>query len=251
MNRSEQINELATALAKAQGEFVPTPRTNRNLFFKSSYADLAGVHRSSRPSLSKHGLSVVQTLTPKDHAGGYKVTLSTLLLHNSGQWISSEMDICPQKADAQGIGSFLTYMRRYAEMAIIGQSAEEEDDDGNGGVHNNRVNNVTAPKEKPLNAAPKPLNAAPKELCTAAQRYKLFAMSAELGYGREHLEDLLYSHFGDEITEKTEVGTTRVSTALLTKGQIQIMFKELEMALPKKESKPPNSVADVVDKMER
>jgi hypothetical protein len=125
---SPNINELAAALAKAQGEMDIAGKDNNNPFFKSKYADFATIVKASRPALSKHGLSVSQPpVMMGDNGTGMLVTI---LLHSSGQYITSSIRINPLKTDHQSLGSCLTYLKRYAYAAIIGVVADDEDDDG-------------------------------------------------------------------------------------------------------------------------
>ena len=123
---SEQLDQLATALASAQAEFTAIPKTETNPFFKSKYAGLPSVVEAASPILTKHGLSVSQHLGC-DETGD---TLTTWLLHKSGQFIASTMRLHLSKQDAQGQGSATTYARRYAYMGVLGLVADE-DDDGN------------------------------------------------------------------------------------------------------------------------
>jgi hypothetical protein len=122
---SENINELATALAKAQGELKPAVKNTTNTFYKSAYAALPEVMEACRAALSKHGLAVVQILK-YDTTGEW---LETMLIHNSGQWIKGMYPIRPVKNDPQGLGSAQTYARRYALMAMVGVVADDESDD--------------------------------------------------------------------------------------------------------------------------
>ncbi len=124
---SEEIKELCTALAKAQGQVENATKSTANLFFKSKYADLASVWDAIREPLSSNGLSVIQQ--PIDGGVG-GITLRTLLMHASGQALESQFTM-PVKANAsaQDVGSALTYARRYALMALVGIAPE--DDDGN------------------------------------------------------------------------------------------------------------------------
>jgi len=126
MNKSEQINELAAALAKAQGQMEGAKKDSDNPFFKSKYADLASVVDAIRGPFAEHGLAYVQAPAP---AEGNWVHVETILMHTSGQWISSTVEVPVTKEDAQGYGSALTYARRYGLQAIAGVAAE--DDDGN------------------------------------------------------------------------------------------------------------------------
>lgn len=146
MDKSEHINELATALAKAQAVMHPVKKAAENPFFKSSYADLAGVFNAVQGPLAANGLAVCQTFA--NGADGSTVTITTTLLHASGQWISGELTLRPVKADPQGIGSACTYGRRYSLMAICGLPAENDDDDGNAATHAAPAKPVPVPPAK-------------------------------------------------------------------------------------------------------
>ena len=121
--QSEHINELASALAKAQGEFSTVPKGSVNPFFKSKYADLADVIKSAGPVLASHGLAVSQFISEDD-------TLTTYLIHESGQFIAHRANLHLVKDDPQSAGSATTYARRYGYMSCLGLVADE-DDDGN------------------------------------------------------------------------------------------------------------------------
>lgn len=125
MNKSESIGALAGALSKAQAEIRGAVKDTANPFFKSKYADLSSVWEACREPLAKNGLSIVQT----NRAGEGRVIVETLLMHASGEWISGELDMRPVKDDPQGVGSAITYARRYALAAMVGVAPE--DDDGN------------------------------------------------------------------------------------------------------------------------
>jgi hypothetical protein len=127
MNHSESIDQLATALAKAQAAIQPAVKDKTNPAFRSRYADLSSVWEACREALTTNGLSVVQM--PID-AGEGRVALETTLLHTSGQYLSSSVSTRLTKDDPQGVGSALTYLRRYALSAMVGVVADE-DDDGN------------------------------------------------------------------------------------------------------------------------
>lgn len=124
---SPELSEIAKALAAAQAEFSAVPKTANNPFFKSSYADLASVVATAGPVLGKHELAVTQLIGVTDDGGD---TLTTMLLHSSGQYIADSMRLYLVKNDPQGQGSATTYARRYAYMAILGLVADV-DDDGN------------------------------------------------------------------------------------------------------------------------
>lgn len=124
MEHSEQLDQIAAALAKAQGDMRFAAKGNVNPHFKSKYADLASVIEAIREPLSKNGIA---------HTTGVKVddcnvTATVRLIHASGQWIAAGMTIKVPKADAMGIGSALTYARRYLLSAVCGIAADEDDD---------------------------------------------------------------------------------------------------------------------------
>jgi hypothetical protein len=126
-HRSDQINELAAALAKTQGEMSNAAMDSANPFFKSKYANLTSIVASSRPALARNGLAVTQNIIV-DASGQHE--LHTELLHASGQWTKSIAKIAPQKADIQSWGSAVSYLRRYCYASLIGVIVGEDDDDG-------------------------------------------------------------------------------------------------------------------------
>ena len=140
---SEQINEIATALAKAQGSIKGAIKDSANPHFKSKYADLASCWEACREPLSANGLAVVQMPGQADGVA----TITTLLTHASGQWMRSDVSVRPAKPDAQGLGSALTYLRRYSLTAMVGIAPE--DDDGNAAVADNQSGTKAAPKQAP------------------------------------------------------------------------------------------------------
>ena len=122
---SDTINELATALAKAQGDITGASKDKTNPHFKSAYADLASVWDACRMALSKNGIAVIQCPS----ASGATVTVTTILTHASGQRIESSLEMTATQNTPQGIGSAITYARRYALASMVGVAPE--DDDGN------------------------------------------------------------------------------------------------------------------------
>lgn len=145
--RSPELGELATALCAAQGEFEAVAKDANNPFFKSKYADLPAVVEAASPILNRHGLSVSQLPGFDEHGD----TLTTMLLHTSGQFMGGTLRLRPVKDDPQAQGSAITYGRRYSYMAILGLVADE-DDDGNAGSQGRR----SAPDRKPAAASGKP-----------------------------------------------------------------------------------------------
>lgn len=123
-----EIGPLAAALAKAQMQFAPVKRdktvtvqTKTGGSYSFAYAPLDTILEAVRGPLSANGLAMVQMLD--DGA------LVTSLIHDSGAILSGRVDL-PPTADIQGLGSAITYLRRYAIQALLGIAAED-DDDGN------------------------------------------------------------------------------------------------------------------------
>lgn len=126
MKTSETIGDLSVALCKAQGELGHATKAATNPHFKSRYADLQAIVDASRSILAKHGLAVIHGCESTE---GKIVTVTCRLIHTSGQWIESSLALQPTKPDPQGIGSAITYGRRYTLASIVGIATE--DDDGN------------------------------------------------------------------------------------------------------------------------
>lgn len=128
MHTSDTINEIAAALAKAQAEISNVVKDAANPHFRSQYATLAAVLDVARPVLAKNGISIMQP-AGSDETGN--VVVETMLAHSSGQWMRSSIACRPAKADAQGMGSVITYLRRYSLASMVGIA--QADDDGEAG----------------------------------------------------------------------------------------------------------------------
>ena len=144
MNKSEEINELAGAMAKAQATIHNPGKKADNPFFKSKYADLAEVLGVIREVFPDNGLSIIQT--PFTSEGG-NIGVTTLIAHSSGQWLEDSVELPVQgKNIAQDAGSTITYLRRYSAAAAAGIA--QEDVDAN--LKADNAGNVTNLKEKPV-----------------------------------------------------------------------------------------------------
>ena len=139
MEHSESIKNLAKALVKFQGEVKDPAKNEKNPFFKSKYVPLDALIEAVRPTLSANGLSI---------------SLKTIILHESGEWIESDLfSLVIAKADAQGAGSGVTYARRYQLGAVL-NIGWTDDDDGNS-ISGHEVKTAPAPKPTPT-PTPKP-----------------------------------------------------------------------------------------------
>jgi len=131
MTRSESINELATALAKAQSEMGTAARDGTNPHFGNQYPTLASVLAACRAPLTKHQLSLVQSPRLVSAADDrWIVELETMLVHASGQFLSDVVAVPVPQINAQTLGSCVTYLRRYSLLSFTGLAAANDDDDG-------------------------------------------------------------------------------------------------------------------------
>lgn len=143
MAMSPSIENLAVALIAAQTSLPKVPKDKTNPFFGSSYAGLDTVLPAALGVLTSHGLGLVQSVG-EDSQGN--TTLTTVLMHKSGEWYADTQPLLLVKADPQGQGSAITYARRYAVMSLLGLVAEE-DDDGN---------KASVPSRQPQGSRPAP-----------------------------------------------------------------------------------------------
>jgi len=122
MEWSQERTELIAALVKAQAALRPVRKGSVNDFKGYKYADLADIWDACRSPLTDNGLCVLQAT----RRGEYGLELVTTLAHTSGQWAASTLPV-PPESDPQRLGSALTYVRKYALIAIVGLAAEDDD----------------------------------------------------------------------------------------------------------------------------
>lgn len=126
MQQSPTVGAIAAALSKAQSAMRAAHKDAKNPFFKSSYATLGAVIDAIRDPFAANGLSYSQ---PLDIGADGSIIVETILLHSSGEWLSGKVTAKPTKSDPQGIGSLISYLRRYLLQSMVGIAAA--DDDGN------------------------------------------------------------------------------------------------------------------------
>ena len=217
MKTSENITEIASALAKAQAEINPAAFDAANPHFRSRYATLASVMQSCRAALSKNQIAVVQGTTVSDK----NVTVTTMLIHSSGQFISDDIMIPVAQSTAQAIGSALTYGRRYGLSALVG-IVSEEDDDSNSAmpVPSTEIQKdvrFTQPKSNQQtsnNNTPQTVKAEvkavrqPKEVSERVQKIKqVFGLSAQIGHTPDEMKAIIGEIIGLDhpIKESAEI----------------------------------------------
>lgn len=140
---SPEIGELAAALAKAQGAIEGAKKDANNPHFKSSYATLDSIWDACREEITKNGLAVVQS----PEGDGTNVVLVTTLIHSSGQWMRGRLPVKPTKDDPQGVGSAVTYCRRYALAAFVGIAPEDDDGEAASGRGTKAANHFQAERD--------------------------------------------------------------------------------------------------------
>jgi hypothetical protein len=177
MQKSESIAELAKALAKAQGEMEPAKKGSENPYYRSKYADLSQVMEAIRKPLSANGLAVSQLIQPDSE----EAIVETILMHESGEWLSSIITLKPVKADPQGLGSAITYARRYALSAIVGL-ATEEDDDAEKAMGHNSSSSSQVPAQKQTN---------PQSMVTTEQLKTFWGSLKKLGWSSDQVHHRL------------------------------------------------------------
>jgi hypothetical protein len=127
--QSEQLSDLAAALAAAQALIPPVKRDQEARIdaikgsYKYRYAELCSVLDAIRVPLASHGLSVTSIPVHDDHG----LTLRTVLLHTSGQFLAGEFPILCDLSRPQVVGSWITYARRYSISALVGVATEDDD----------------------------------------------------------------------------------------------------------------------------
>ena len=124
MNKSDTITKIAGALLAAQKEMGNAIKDSKNPFFKSSFATLNAVREACIPVLNKNGVSVFQPTTEMNG----KLYVETLLLHESGEYISGLYEVVAGKQnDPQAFGAAVSYSRRYSLSSMVNIGSEDDD----------------------------------------------------------------------------------------------------------------------------
>jgi hypothetical protein len=194
VEKSENIAEIIKALIKIQPQLKPAIKDKANPFLKSKYADLSGVWDSCRDLLKESGLAVVQVCGIGDN-GSY---LETILMHESGQWISGKYPLKPVKDDdPQAMGSAMTYARRYNLAAILGIVTDDDDAEGAMGRQTeSKPKTATRPEPQRDPAIPAP-KAATQEQLNKLDAYKKAGKNIKIkvdtyGWSITKLSELTY-----------------------------------------------------------
>jgi hypothetical protein len=226
-NMSSEINELAMALAIAQGEMEHAKKEQNNPFFKSKYADLSAIVEQLKKVFPKNGLSYSQ-LAESDNGN---VNLTTILMHKSGQWIKSTLTLKPVKADPQGYGSAITYARRYSLQSIAGLSAEADDDAeaamGRGKPAQKPKKAQKVPEERPTTRPPSP-DSLKSNAATDAQRRAIYAKGKEHGLSNEDTQAIARWYRQGETMTKQEASQLLDNFDNAVKSYYEEMAQEVQ-----------------------
>lgn len=166
---------LAKALVAAQKATESIHKAATNPAFKSKYADLAAVVEGVIPALNANGVCALQAPA----FDGDMVSVTTVLLHESGSSVSSTLHLKPSKSDPQGVGSATTYARRYALLAMTGSAPEDDDGNAASGPTQRPEPKRAEPKTPTLAERAERLETTLKGVKTAAELRKAY----ELGSG--------------------------------------------------------------------
>jgi hypothetical protein len=126
LEHSSEIGTIAAALSGAQAKFAKIVKDTENPFFKMKYAPLSSVIEATRKAMAEAKIAVMQDVDVVES----RCVVTTMLIHESGQWMKGTISLPVTKPDAQGVGSASTYGRRYGLSAFLNVAADD-DDDGN------------------------------------------------------------------------------------------------------------------------
>jgi hypothetical protein len=184
MQRSETVGAIGAALAKAQSAIQPAAKDAKNPHFNSRYADLASVWEACRAHLAAQGIAVSQSPEATDAT----VSVETLLLHSSGEWLSGTLTARAKDAGPQSIGSTITYLRRYGLASMVGVAPDDDDAEAA------QPRKPAPERATPPPAAPRPVpvpSASDDRLISDAQRKRLWAIAKGKGWTDDDIKKLL------------------------------------------------------------
>ena len=229
MKMSESITNLATALAKAQSLIKPAIYDSNNPHFRSRYASLTSVMEACRDALSANQIAVIQDAEVNDKT----VTVTTMLLHASGEFISSSLSMPFAQATPQAIGSSLTYAKRYSLSSLVGITSDE-DDDGEAGSNSPKSQGFKDVQVTPAKEQTKPATSNTQEVKSkesqakrassrAAKIREIFQTSTTLGMNIMALKEFISKVTGKSIAESSDLSDADLPTIL---AELQSMASE-------------------------
>ena len=168
MEKSQTIGCISKAIAAAQVKMGAAKFDSKNPHFNSRYASLASVMEAVKP-LAELGVAITQDCSVIRNEFGTQVEVTTMLSHaESGEWIAGNISMKVERDTPQGVGSALTYARRYSISSIAGVAADEDDD------------GEQAEPRKPA-ASPKASKPAPAKIVEPSKSQAAQNVAAEFG----------------------------------------------------------------------
>ncbi len=199
---STEVAKLFEALSKAQAEMKPAVMDMKNPHFNSKYASLTACQDAYRAQLAKFSLTLTQQIFSTDD----KFYIRSMLGHSSGQWISNVFRLLIDRQNMQGLGSAITYGRRYGANALIG-IVDTEDDDGNAASATQHPKPAPPAPTKQMQGLfkdGKPVDTSkghgnlPSATVSEAQLKRMFAISHEAGWTHEQIKLYMAAAWGLE-----------------------------------------------------
>ncbi len=249
LTSSAEINEIAKAMAKAQTRISGADKDGNNPHFGRAYATLASVWESCHMALNENEIAIIQA--PSISADGQQV-LVTILAHGSGQWFRGEYKMNPVKNDPQGMGSAVTYARRYSLAAMTGVAPKDDDDDGNAASAGHGAQQHGGQQSKPVPTT---------QAAAAAQKIgDVVAIKVLEGFGRIGVTaEMLKTKLGMPVAEapfsaldslkswRDQIADRKTTVAAIfggssTADRAAALNDKLKNGTPPPESKPPGSV---------
>ena len=151
MKSSDSLAKIAPALVAAINSIEGAKKGSANPHFKSRYANLEAVIEAAHEALNANGLTVLQGPGPLDPMDARALTLTTRILHESGEWIETDFSLPMAKPDPQAAGSAVTYARRYSLMAMLNMPSL--DDDGEGAMQRRPASGPAVPSKLDVHEA--------------------------------------------------------------------------------------------------
>jgi len=182
LTTSTEVNEIAAALAKAQGQMDNASKDRSNPAFKSKYADLASVRDAVCGPLSANGIACLQAAATTAEG----VTVETRFIHTSGQWLACTVGAVPKAYDPQSIGSAITYLRRYGLMSMAGIAPEDDDGNAASGRHDGPPAWQQREPQRPAPREERREEPKPTQKWTDKERGAFCAQLTELGIGYDN-----------------------------------------------------------------
>lgn len=187
MKTSTSFKEIIPDLIKAQKELKPVLKKGTNPHFRSDYAEYEDVIEEIKRVLNKNNMWI----THPTHFESEKLIMETVIIHTSGEWVSTELPIINKVGTDQGLGSSITYTKRYSAEALMGVSTIK-DDDGNAATKHPET-----PEEKPYQD-----NQHSHSFITEAQQKRLFAIANKHGWDNVKIKDFIKARFQIDSTKE-------------------------------------------------